>query len=169
MKNILLILILSLFSTLLFADSNDDSNLPFVRIEVLQDFSALREHALKHDKVIMIEVSAEYCDYCHLLEEEIIKPMLRNADYTRKLIIRQIDIDDYSTITGIDGKETSHAELARQYKATVTPTLLFIDGNGNELSPRIIGVNSLDLFGGYVDEAIDNGLRKIRCPSPEVR
>lgn len=171
MKNILIILIVSLFSTQLLADTNDDTNdnnLPFVRIELLQDFSALGEHALETDKVIMIEVSAEYCDYCHLLEEEIIKPMLRNADYTQKLLIRQIDVDDYSTITGIDGKETSHAELARQYKATLTPTLLFLDGNGNEVSPRIIGVNSLDLFGGYVDEAINNGLRKIRQPSPSI-
>ena len=140
----------------------DDDVLPYVEIQYATDLSRLAELARSEDKIILLEVSASYCDYCDMLEEEFIKPMLRNDDYTADVLIRKIDMDSYYTISDFSGDDTTPDKFARQLKAQLTPTLLFFDGNGNEISPRILGINSLDLYGGYLDDALKSGLQKIR-------
>ncbi len=139
----------------------DDDDLPFVQISPLRDFLALSKDAASNNKIIMLEVSASYCDYCRVLEEEIIKPMLRSGDYTKNVLIRQLEIDDIYLIRTIFDNKITPSELAEKYKIKITPTLLFLDSDGNEVSERIIGVYSLDFYGGYVDEAIINGLKTI--------
>jgi len=157
----LLSLILLLTSLPLLADEDED-DLPFVQIRSLKNFSTLSADADSNDKIIMLEVSASYCDYCRTLEEEIIKPMLRSGDYTEDVLIRRLEIDDTYSINSISGEETTPSQLADQLKIKITPTLLFLDANGNEVSERILGVYSLDFYGGYVDEALIDGLKVIK-------
>jgi len=154
------VLTLLLVTTLTpYASADDDEDdLPFVAISSLRNFSALSEEAASNNKIIMLEISASYCDYCRTLEEEIIKPMLRSGDYTKDVLIRRLEIDDSYSINNISGEKTTPAELAEKFKIKITPTLLFLDADANEVSERILGVYSLDFYGGYVDEALSNGL-----------
>ncbi|PCJ85772.1 MAG: hypothetical protein COA54_10240 [Thiotrichaceae bacterium] len=152
----------------LYADTDDEDDLPFVQISSLRDFSALSKDAARNNKIIMLEVSASYCDYCRVLEEEIIKPMLRSGDYTKNVLIRQLEIDDIYLIRTISGSKITPSELAEKYKIKITPTLLFLDSDGHEVSKRILGVYSLDFYGGYVDEAIINGLKTINRRNTEI-
>ncbi len=138
-----------------------DDDLPYVEIKTVTDFSQLAETARTKDKIIMLEVSASDCDYCELLEEEFIKPMLRSGDYN-EVLIRKIEMDSVDTIKDFFGKATNPDEFTRRLKIKLTPTLLFFDGHGNEISPRILGINSLDLYGWYLDEALKSGLQKIK-------
>ncbi len=143
------------------AASDDDEALPYVEIKYATDFSQLGEIARDENKIILLEASASGCDYCELLEEEFIKPMLRSGDYT-DVLIRKIEIDHSTTIKDFSGERSSPDEFARRLKIRLTPTLLFFDGHGNEVSQRILGINSLDLYGGYLDDAIKTGLQKIK-------
>ena len=142
-------------------DDEDEDVLPFVQITTLRDFSNVSKDAAINNKIIMLEVSASYCDYCRTLEEEIIKPMLRSGDYTKNVLIRQLEIDDTYLVNNISGEKITPSKLAEKLKIKITPTLLFLDANGNEVSERILGVYSLDFYGGYVDEALINGLKVI--------
>ncbi len=163
MKPLFFILLIQLFATLAFAYEleDDEENLPYVVIQYVTDFSELAQVARDENKVIMLEVSASYCGYCDLLEEEFIKPMLRNDYYSEIALIRKIDLDSYQTIIDFSGNETSPDAFARNIKVELTPTILFFDGNGREVSPRILGINSLDLYGGYIEDGLNNGLLKI--------
>ena len=143
-------------------DDEDEEALPYVEIKYVTDFSHLAEVARDERKIIMLEVSASYCDYCEMLEDEFIKPMLRNDDYTADVLIRKIDMDSYYKMSNFSGDNTTPDKFTRHLKVRVTPTILFFDGNGNEVSPRILGINSLDLYGGYLDDALITGLQKIR-------
>jgi len=164
---ILHLLTLLLLTTPAFnANADDEDDLPFVQITSLRDLSSLSENAARNNKIIMIEVSASYCGYCRTLEEEIIKPMLRSGDYTQDVFIRQLEIDDTYLITNILGEKTTPSELAEKLNIIITPTLIFLDGKGNEVSERIPGVYSLDFYGGYVDEALSDGLKLIRHSLP---
>lgn len=159
-------LLFHLLTGKLYASDYDDDldemdDLPHVEILLLRDLQDLLEKAGKQKKIIMLEVSASYCDYCVILEDEIIKPMLRSGDYENKVFIRQLQADSYFTMIGLNGESTTHAELGELLNIQLTPTLIFIDSNASEISQRILGVNSLDFFGAYVDEAIDNGLKQI--------
>ncbi len=138
------------------------SELPFVEIQSLTDFASTKEEASNSNKIIMLEMSASYCGYCETLEEEIIKPMLRSGDYTDDVLIRRLKIDDIALLNDTSGKRLTPAELAIKFDVKVTPTLLFLDAKGNEVSERIRGVYSLDFYGSYVDQAIDQGLKIIR-------
>ncbi len=156
MKYLLLALLLQLSLSV-----SADDDLPYVEIKTVTDFSQLAETARTKDKIIMLEVSASDCDYCELLEEEFIKPMLRSGDYN-EVLIRKIEMDRFDMIKNFSGEATNPDEFTRHLKIKLTPTLLFFDGHGNEISPRILGINSLDLYGGYLDEAIKLGLQKIK-------
>lgn len=136
--------------------------LPAVEIIAVKNFEQLAEQAKKHKKVIMLEVAAAYCSFCQKLEEEIIKPMLRSGDYNADVFIRKIDIEGFSEIKDFDGKSVTAAQLAKSWGIEVTPTLIFLNGQNQEVSERIVGVNSLDYFGGLVDNAIEHGLATIR-------
>lgn len=102
---------------------------------------------------------------CDVLEEEIIKPMLRSGDYENTVIIRSLEMDSFDTMKDFDGNDTTAAALAKTYKVKLTPTLLLLDVNGNEVAERIMGVYSLDFFGAYVDEALAKGLSVIKKES----
>jgi thioredoxin-related protein len=140
----------------------DDEDLPYVEIKKAKDLSSLAEQARESKKIIMLEVSSSDCSYCRLLEEEIIKPMIRSGDYKDSVLIRQLETDSFYTIKDFTGDETTSAGLAQSYKVKLTPTLLFLDADGKEVSERIRGVYSLDFFGGYVDDALAKGLKIIR-------
>ncbi len=171
MKTLLLIsfCILSTIAYAQYPDENDEEeyetsyeqNLPFVEIESVDNFAALTHQAKKNSKVILLEMSATYCGYCKTLEEEIIKPMLRSGDYDH-VLIRKLNIDSHYPMTDLGGVKSSPFQLSSKMGVYVTPTLLFLDGDGNEVSERIIGVNTLEMYGGYVDNALQQGLQSIQ-------
>ena len=107
------------------------------------------------NRVLMIEFSSEDCGYCRLLEEEFLKPMLRNSEYGEKVVIRYISLSDNDTLIDFEGKTVSADEFAAKYGVYVTPTLLFLDENGLEVSDKLIGIWSVDFYGGFIDERID--------------
>ena len=158
-----------LFSSMLLAqyydeyedDEDEESNLPYVEIETVKNFEDLGKLAKKEGKVIFVEMSASYCGYCKTLEEHIIKPMIRSGDYSDYVLIRKLDIDSHYPMKDFDGKKISPAKFSYQRDVSLTPTLLFLDGRGDEVSERILGVNTLEMYGAYVDEALKQGHKKI--------
>ena len=160
-KKLPLFFLLSIFPVT-SAFAYEESELPYVEIQSLTNFASTKEEASNSKKIIMLEMSASYCGYCETLEEEIIKPMLRSGDYTEDVLIRRLKIDDTALLKDTSKKQISPAELAKKFNVNITPTLLFLDGNGNEVSEKIRGVYSLDFYGSYVDQAIEQGLKIIR-------
>jgi hypothetical protein len=39
--------------------------------------------------------------------------------------------------------------------------MLFLDSNGHELDERLLGINTIEMFGGLVDHAINTSLDKL--------
>ena len=62
----------------------------------------------------------------------------------------------------LTGKAISAEDFADQHNISLTPTLAFFDSEGNELAPRMVGVTTVDFFGGYLDEAIDASLLRLK-------
>ncbi len=110
----------------------------------------------------MIMFSAEDCAYCEILESEVLRPMLMSGDYGHKVLIRKYMVDHGGNIRDFDGKMIDNYEFVSRYNIFVTPTLVFLDSHGQELAERIIGVNTLELFAGRVDDAILASLNSLR-------
>jgi len=104
---------------------------------------------------IMVVFTAENCPYCAALEADQLRPMMISGDYTNKVIIRTLQIDNFKDITYFDGKAISADNLAQKFHIWVTPTIMFFDPQGHTLAPKIIGYTTPEMFGGYLDESID--------------
>ncbi len=60
-----------------------------------------------------------------------------------------------------EGRSVSTAEFASQYGVFVTPTLIFLDSNGVEMTEKLVGFWSWDYFGGFIDNSIDEAREKL--------
>jgi thioredoxin-related protein len=115
-------------------------------------------------KPLLLEFASTGCSFCHLLETEILNPTLLNQDYNHRVLMRKLTIDTATPLTDFDGAGVvSGRQLAGRYQVAVTPTLLFVDSQGRELAERMVGVTTLELYGGYLDMALDASREKLRA------
>lgn len=126
------------------------------------DLKVLGELARQKQLPIMLMVSQEDCPYCVLLKSDILNPMMISGDYVDRVIMAELRIDHGGSITDFDGKSISPRDVAARYNSTFSPTLLFLDANGRQVRKRMIGVNTIEMYGYYVDESIDAALKAIR-------
>ncbi len=124
-------------------------------VPLLTNLEAAADEILQGCRPLLLEFASDYCEYCSLLEENILKPIRRNRDYDNRVVMRKVMLGDTAPITGFAGQPTSADKLGTKYQIRVTPTLLFVDQGGKEIAERMVGVTTLDFYGGYLDEALD--------------
>lgn len=117
--------------------------------------------ASANNLVLVLEFSSEYCSFCRKLEELFLLPMQRNAEYDTKILIRSVSLDSYETLVDFDGRSLSTAEFASRYEVSLTPTLLFLNAEGRELSEKLVGIWSEDFYGGFIDNRIDEARERL--------
>ena len=111
---------------------------------------------------LLLEFSADDCHFCALLEEEVLNPTLLDRDYEQRVLMRKLILDRGTKLRNFSGKSINASDLANQYKVFVTPTLLFVDRQGKELAERMVGVTTLEFYGGYLDQALDAARDKLQ-------
>lgn len=132
-----------------------------------QDLRADGERARQKGLPILLVVEQAGCHYCKVLDREIIQPLIASGEYMdKKVVLRRLDIVSELPIRDFDGKSTTASDLARRYGAHVTPTLLFLDPDGRELAPKMVGLGTLDFYWTYLDEAINSALAKLQPCKP---
>ena len=109
----------------------------------------------------IVFVSRDACPYCRTLREAILSPMLAAGKFEQRGRLVEVSLDETEPFTGLDGELTTAQEFGAQYKAVITPTLLFLDVEGRELSKRRIGISNLELYGFYLNQSIDEALSKL--------
>ncbi|MEN8204744.1 MAG: thioredoxin fold domain-containing protein [Pseudomonadota bacterium] len=135
-----------------------------VTVPVATDLQRDGNQALSRELPILLTFTSMICSYCEQLEQDFLQPMLLGGEYRDKVIIRKLEVDYGNTVTGFNGQRVTGSELSDRYRVFVTPTLLFVDGNGKELAERMVGINTPELFGGYLDACIETALLQIRNP-----
>ena len=111
--------------------------------------------------ILVLEFSSEYCGYCRKLEDLFLLPMQRNAEYGKKVLIRSVSLDMYETLVDFEGRSMSTSEFASRYDISLTPTLLFLNWDGDEMSEKLVGIWSEDFYGGFIDNRIDEARAKL--------
>jgi thioredoxin-related protein len=146
---------------LLHADSEDE--LPPVTIIAARDLQADAQLAQQRGLPILLYFASDYCGYCRYVEEAQIKPMLRNRDYDAKVMVRRVNLSNARELIFVNGIRLSADQLASLYQAPLTPTLIFINAEGKEIAPRLVGVGSEDYYGGDLDNSIATALQHLRA------
>ncbi|MDX1796410.1 MAG: thioredoxin family protein, partial [Hydrogenovibrio sp.] len=111
-----------------------------VQIKELTNLQTLSQQAKAHNLPIMLAFGAKWCEFCQMLREDVLNPMALSGNYEGKyMFMRYVSLDDRQRIPGMDGQPILKDDWATGYGVDLTPTVLFIDGNGKEVAPRIVG------------------------------
>ncbi len=100
---------------------------------------------------LVMLISLPGCVYCELVRRNYLLPAQRDSG----LQAWQIDVSNKVTpLVGFDGKATTAAQQAKVWKATFTPTVLFIGSQGQELAERLVGIAVPDFYGAYLEQRL---------------
>lgn len=145
---------------LLTGSASGQAELP--RVEEARDLRADARMAETRGLPILLSFASSYCGYCEQVEEGFLVPMLLSGYDKDRILIRKVIVDSGSTLRDFDGAPTEGAQLATRYKVRMVPTLLFVDAQGRELAERLIGLTTVDFYGGYLENSIEAATARLR-------
>ena len=123
-------------------------------VPLVDDLVALGRTAERRRLPIVLLVSRSDCSYCMVLKDEVLNPMMKSREYDDLALIAELMLDAAQPLRWFDRDYEVRDDLASRLATDLTPTLLFLGPDGAELAPRIRGINTVELFGFYVDRAI---------------
>lgn len=135
---------------------------PAYKVPRTTDLRADGRLAREQNLPILIMFSQDGCSYCDQVREQFLEPMRKSGDYNDRVIMRMIRVDSFDEIRDFDGQWREPDEIATRYRASVTPTVIFVDYRGHELAERLLGINTVAFYGGMLDDAIDLSLQRLR-------
>jgi thioredoxin-related protein len=112
---------------------------------------------------VIVFVSRDACPYCRSLRDKILMPMLAAGKFEQRAILIEVSLDRDDPLTGFENNQLTAKDFARFYRAEITPTLLFLNSEGLEISKRIVGISNLELYGFYLQKSIDEAMLAIRA------
>lgn len=136
--------------------------LPPVTIEEGNNLRADGKLANKKQIPVLLFFSMEHCPFCREVEEDYLKPMLRNAEYDSKVIIRKVRLDSEGKTIDFKGKAQDTADVGARFNVSMVPTLVLVDSQGNKVSAPIIGIANSHYYSAELDIAIENSTQKIK-------
>jgi thioredoxin-related protein len=154
------------FSTALFAQPNEPepSSREWERIlPIAVNLKNDGEKARAAGKPILLFFNLSGCHFCRFSLRTAVVPMFREPKFREAIEFRQITIDDGKTLIDFNGTKISTHEFAQKRKATFTPTVMMVDGNGAQIGESIVGIASIDFYSGYVEELAKAAIEKVRA------
>lgn len=104
----------------------------------------------KGEPLVML-ITLPGCVYCEMVRRSYLLPARRDSD----LQAWQLDVNNKtSPLVGFDGQPTTAALQASAWKATFTPTVLFLSSQGQELAERLVGIAVPDFYASYLEQRL---------------
>jgi thioredoxin-related protein len=127
-----------------------------------QDFRADARIAAKRKVPLLVVFTSPTCGYCDRVKHEYLIPMHKDPAYRSRVVIRELNVDSASPLVDFDGTRTTQGAFASAHKVFLVPTVKVFDTRGNAVGDAIVGLLSPDYYFGYLESAIDAGIRKVR-------
>lgn len=105
--------------------------------------------ALRMGQPLVVMVSLEGCVFCKIARQSHLSPMQRQGQP-----IVQVDLRSTQPVIDFEGRATTHDELARRWRVSITPTLLFFGARGREVAERMEGAYQPDFYGPYLEDRL---------------
>lgn len=114
--------------------------------------------ALQQNRIIVILISQEHCEFCERIKKEILNPLIRSGEYKKSLVIRELFIDFDVELIDFQGKLRAGRDIADDYGIDFTPTMLFLNYQGKSLAEPMIGLSTPELYPFYLQRSIDEAI-----------
>ena len=112
--------------------------------------------ALKSKQPLIVMVSLEGCVFCRQARQSHLSPLQKAGT-----AIVQVDMRQNQPVLDFAGKLTTHDQLTRLWKVSITPTLLFFGPGGKEVAERMEGAYQPDFYGPYLEDRIAQGRKAL--------
>lgn len=126
------------------------------------DFKADAKTASQRKVPVLVLFSSPSCAYCDRVKSDYLIPMHKDPAYRKRVIIREVTVGADAPLVDFDGSATTEGAFALAHQVHMVPTVKVFDTRGNEASEPIVGLLIADFYFGYLEAAIDAGLRKVR-------
>ncbi len=156
---------LAIISVFAFLVAHAEPEESIQNIPTATDLQVLALKANQNKIPILIMYAAEHCEYCERLEEDLLGPMYVSGQYNDRIIIRKVMIDSYQSIRDFAGAAVEADNFAFKQGVQVTPTLRFVDAEGKQLAPEMVGYNTPEMYAAYIENAIESSSRAIKNQS----
>jgi len=130
-------------------------------INLAESFAADAELSGQEQFPIVVFISQHGCEFCQILREEVLFPMMRSGKMQEIAIFRELSLDQGFFTLDFDGEEISGMKFAERYASAVTPTLLFLGAGGDELARKRVGISNIEYYGFYLGQSIEEATAKI--------
>jgi len=114
------------------------------------------QQAVADKKPIVLFFTLPNCSYCRIVRYDYFLPLLKQRTGNDQPIIREISVTGQNRVTLFDGQRLTETELAERYKVHMTPTVLFVNHEGDVVGNSILGgdhPNYITLFDKSLAEA----------------
>jgi thioredoxin-related protein len=112
--------------------------------------------ALKNRQPLIVMASLDGCVFCRQARQSHLSPMHKAGT-----VIVQVDLRSKQQVLDFAGQPTTHDQLTRQWKISITPTLLFFGPGGKEVAERMEGAYLPDFYGPYLEERLATGRKSL--------
>jgi thioredoxin-related protein len=127
-----------------------------------RDFKADAREAARRQVPVLVLFTSPGCHYCEQVKRDYVGPLHKDPAYRNKVIIRELEVGSTRPLVLFDGTKSTEGAFAAEHKVFMVPTIKVFDTRGEEASEPIIGLLSPDYYFGYIQNAIDDGMRKVR-------
>jgi hypothetical protein len=112
--------------------------------------------ALQNKQALVVMVSLDGCAFCRQARHSHLSPMQKAGT-----VIVQVDMRSAQAVVDFGGKLVTHDQLARAWKVSIAPTLLFFGPHGKEVAERMEGGYLPDFYGPYLEERMAQGRKSL--------
>ena len=95
---------------------------------------------------IVVYFSRSDCQFCQRLSEELLAPMLKHKQFEGKAVFIEVSTDQ-DTVINFSGVAESAIVFAQRYGDVFTPSLYFLNAQGQQVIEPVIGLPNLDYSG----------------------
>jgi hypothetical protein len=88
--------------------------------------------------------------------------MQKGPAWRKKVIIRELEVGSNRPLALFDGTKSTEGAFAAENKVFMVPTVKVFDTRGQEAAEPIVGLLIPDYYFGYIQNAIEEGTRKVR-------
>jgi thioredoxin-related protein len=131
-------------------------------IKLAESFVADAQLSQQEQLPIVVFISQHGCEFCELLRENVLFPMMRSGKLQEQAILRELSLDKGFFILDFDGEQVSGMKFAERYGSAVTPTLLFLGAGGDELVRKRVGISNIEYYGFYLGQSIEEATARIK-------
>lgn len=124
------LLILAAVVSVVNGQSPEDSSFDWISLEQAQ------KAASQDGKTIMVFVEAEWCGFCKQMKREVFPKEAIRSLVQKYYHTVAIDLESHQDIL-FNGKQMSEREFARMMQVSGTPTIFFINPEGDVLAHKV--------------------------------